>query len=38
MGIDIGKAREYLEKYQKLNNFGFVGRFLSEERNEFESD
>ena len=34
--INIEKAKEYLKKYQKLNSLGFVGRFLSEEKKEFE--
>jgi hypothetical protein len=34
--MDIEKAKQYLESYQRLAGYGFVGRFLSPEAKEYQ--
>lgn len=35
---DINKAKQYLKSWQRLNKYGFVGRFLSPEAKQFKKE
>lgn len=36
--LDVEKAKDYLKSWQRLDGYGFVGRFLSPEGKQFKKE